>query len=150
MKTNVLLIAKQASESNEVIREAVARSGRTLRQVANSEATFALLRNGLIDVDLVIVDLDPGIHSMVALEALDALANPPPIIALTGFEEDAVTPIAHRHGADACIAKPFTADELARLIGEVTAATHTSNCWRCDLWGHPHRDRLHLTRKCAR
>lgn len=150
MKANVLLIANKSSEWNRVIRAAVERTGRTMQLFEDSKRAFNLLRSGCADVDLVIVDLDPGIHSMAVLEALDGCDNPPPIIVVTGFEEGAMTPIAFRHGAAACIAKPFTLDELVYLMQKVAFAMAEPNCFSCDLWGHPHRERLHVARRCAR
>lgn len=101
-------------------------------------------------VDLVIVDVDPGVHGMAVLEALDGCDNPPPIIVVTGFEEGAMTPIAFRHGAAACIAKPFTVDELVHLMQKVAVTTSQANSYSCDVWGHPHRERLHVARTYSR
>jgi len=54
-----------------------------------------------------IIDLDPGMHSILVLEALGCCDTCPPIIVVTGLEELEMTAIAHRHGATACIGKPF-------------------------------------------
>jgi hypothetical protein len=54
------------------------------------------------------------------------------------LEEEYMSDIARRHGAAACIGKPFTAPQLARLIDEVRP-TGMPHALSCDLWGHPQR-----------
>lgn len=149
MSLNTLLVARNSSASNQIVADAAAQAGRKLRQVTDSRRAFELLRSGFSGVDLVIIDVDPGIHSMSILEAIAACESAPPVIVVTGFEESEMTPIAHRHGATACIAKPFTPVELAALIEEVCPATEPSNAYSSDLWGHPHRRLRQITRKCA-
>lgn len=143
------MISNQSSEFNPVITEAVVRTGRRLRHVTDSQHAFELLRTSLFGIDFVIIDLDPGIHSMAILEALSARDCPPPIIVITGFEEYDMTPIAHRHGATACIAKPFTAAELEKLIDEVCPAIKPPDWCSSDRWGHPHRHPKYILRRCA-
>ena len=50
-------------------------------------------------VDVVILDLDPGMHSLAILEAVADNAFAPPVIALTSMEESEMTPLATRHGS---------------------------------------------------
>jgi AmiR/NasT family two-component response regulator len=86
------------------------------------------------NVDVVIVDLDPGMHSLAILEAVADNAFAPPVIALTSLEESEMTPIAIRHGAGACLGKPFQHANLSKAI-EVCFARPPCNS--CDVWGHP-------------
>ena len=103
-------------------------------KVTNAKSAFELLRSGLPEIDLVIIDVDPGIHSMAVLEALTARASSPPVIAVTGLEQFEMAPIARRHGAAACIAKPFTAAEFLARIEEVSPADSRREC-TCDCAG---------------
>ena len=92
--------------------------------VRSSQAAFRQLQAAVSDFDLAIIDLDPGVHGSALLEAIgDRL----PTLAVTSLEENYMDPITRRHGAFACLAKPFTADRLAELVNRalregVTAA----------------------------
>jgi DNA-binding NtrC family response regulator len=137
MKTNILLVAQGASNSNSVIANAAVEAGRGLRHASSSHEAFEILAEGLDNIDVVIVDVDPGIHSLSVLEALSYCNVAPPIIVVTGFEETDMAPIAYRHGATACIGKPFTALELAALIQDVCLPAWQRSGGSCDRWGHP-------------
>ena len=76
MKANALLISKKTSDSNAVIAQAASRAGFFLLRANDSKRAFELLRNGLPEIDLVIIDVDPGIHSMAILEAITARQAP--------------------------------------------------------------------------
>jgi DNA-binding NtrC family response regulator len=141
MKPNILLVAHEDGTSNSVIADAAARTGHGLRHASSGREAFEILTASLDDVDLVIIDVDPGIHSLSILEALSYCKTAPPVIVVTGFEESEMEPIAYRHGAVACIGKPFTPGELAALIAEVCPFTSEQPATSCDLWGHPHATR---------
>ena len=138
MKANALLISKETSDANAVIAQALGRAGFFSWQVKDAKSAFQLLRNGLPEVDLVIIDVDPGIHSMAILEAITAHDCSPPVIVVTGFEQFEMTPIARRHGAAACIAKPFTAAEFLARVENVAPAGHGSNVSKGAPSGHPY------------
>jgi DNA-binding NtrC family response regulator len=141
MKRNILLVANSSGDSNAIVADAAARTGRGLRHADNSRRAFELLMAGLDDIDLIVIDLDPGMHSISVLEALGCCDTCPPIIVVTGLEELEMTAIAHRHGATACIGKPFSAAKLALLMEEVCPSTARPFTMSCDRWGH--------TRNCA-
>jgi DNA-binding NtrC family response regulator len=137
MKSNILLVAQGASSSNSVIANAAVEAGRGLRHASSSHDYFEILADGLDNIDVVIIDVDPGIHSLSVLEALSYRKTAPPIIVVTGFEEMDMAPMAYRHGATACIGKPFTALELAALIHDVCVPAWRRRGGSCDRWGHP-------------
>ena len=68
------------------------------------------------NVDVAIIDLDAGVHSLAILETIGGHPVAPPVIVLTSLEESEVTPIASRHGAVACLGKPFQHANLAKAI----------------------------------
>jgi DNA-binding NtrC family response regulator len=136
MKSNILLVAHEDGTSNSVIADAAARTGHGLRHANSGREAFETLRSGLDDIDLVIIDIDPGMHSLTILEALSYCKTAPPVIVVTGLEEFEMEPIAYRHGATACIGKPFSSGELAALIAEVCPCTSEPPAKSCDLWGH--------------
>jgi len=137
MKSNILLVAQGASSSNSVIADAAVEAGRRLRHASNSQEAFEILADDLGNIDIVIIDVDPGIHSLSVLEALSYRKTAPPIIVVTGFEQMDMAPMAYRHGAMACIGKPFTARELAALIQDVCMPEWQRCGGSCDKWGHP-------------
>jgi DNA-binding response OmpR family regulator len=137
MKRNILLVANSAGDSNAIVADAAERARRGLQHVDNSRRAFELLKTGLNDIDLIVIDLDPGMHSISVLEALGCCDTCPPIIVVTGLEEFEMTAIAQRHGATACIGKPFSVAELALLMEEVCPSIERPCTMSCDLWGHP-------------
>jgi DNA-binding NtrC family response regulator len=150
MKAKALLISKDTSDSNATISEAAVRAGLLLLKTTEAKQAFELLRSGLADIDLVIIDVDPGIHSMAILEAITARQTAPPVIVVTGFEQFQMAPIARRHGAAACIAKPFTAAQLVARIEDVWPVDCASSFRSCDAWGHVYPNRhKRAAHKCA-
>jgi DNA-binding NtrC family response regulator len=150
MKAKALLIAKEMSDSNATIAEAAVRAGLLLLRATDAKQAFELLRSALADIDLVIIDVDPGIHSMAILEAITAHETAPPVIVVTGFEQFQMAPIARRHGAAACIAKPFTAAHLVARIEDVWPVDCASSFCSCDAWGHVYPNRhKRAAHKCA-
>jgi DNA-binding response OmpR family regulator len=140
MKRNILLVTDGDADSNAIIAEAAKQTGHGLTKTSSDRQAFEILNMATEDVDLAIIDLDPGIHSLSILEAMGWAENSPPIIVVTNLEESEAAPIASRHGAAACIGKPFTASQLVSAIEQVCSS------WRpqtlsCDFWGHPHSRR---------
>jgi DNA-binding NtrC family response regulator len=145
MKAKALLISKEMSESNATITEAAARAGLWLLKATDAKQAFEILRSGLADIDLVIIDVDPGIHGMAILEAITSYGTAPPVIVVTGFEQFEMAPIARRHGAAACIAKPFTAAQLVARFEHVWPVDCAPSFRTCDAWGHLYPSRYNRT-----
>lgn len=145
MNPTILLVAGENTPSTSVIIDAARRTGHGLRHARSSRETFEILNRGADDVHLVIIDVDPDTHGLCVLEAIGSCKNAPPVIVVTGLEELDMEPTAHRHGATACIGKPFTAAELALLIREVCPSTSEPTPPTCDLWGHPRE--MHMRRR---
>ena len=141
MKSKILFVANGDADLDTTVTEAARKTGRGIRKASSSRQTFEILNLGLEDVDLAIVDLDPSLHSLAILEALDYSQAAPPVIALTKLDEAEVGPIARRHGATTCLRKPFAADELAILIEKVCESIREAEPLSCDQWGHPRASR---------
>jgi hypothetical protein len=75
MKSNILLVAQGASSSNRVIADAAVEAGRGLRHASSSQEAFEILADDVDNIDLVIIDVDPGINSLAVLET-PAIAKP--------------------------------------------------------------------------
>jgi DNA-binding response OmpR family regulator len=129
VKRNVVLISNCGKD---LINQAASDEVKTDRR----QNTFDILSLALNDIDLAIVDLGVNLQSLAIVEALTHTRPAPPVIALVdGGDPEAVTEL-HRHGAAACLKKPFCADELARLIEAVCASTSREDLPSCDKWGH--------------
>lgn len=136
MKATLLLIASEKSDESAIVADAATRMGRHCIQVANCRRAFELFSSDLNHVDVVVIDLDPGVHGISILEAVASCKKKPPVIAITGLEELDMEPLAIRHGAAACLGKPFNASQLTSLIEEICQPP-MSQAVSCDLWGHP-------------
>lgn len=134
---NILLVAQGASGSNDVITHAAIEARRRLRHASSSHEAFEILAEDLDNIDVVIVDVDPGIHGLSVLDSISYRKTAPPIIVVTGFEDKDMTSMAYCHGATACISKPFNARELAALIEDVCVPECQRCGGSCDRWGHP-------------
>ena len=138
MEREILLVANSDADSNAIVEAVAKESGFRLRKVSSTRQAFEILATGLDNVDVVIIDLDPGIHSLTILEAIGGHPAAPPVIALTSLEESEVTPIANRYGTVACLGKPLQHASVSKAI-ELSLARPRSIS--SDLWGHPRQRR---------
>jgi DNA-binding response OmpR family regulator len=107
-----------------------------VRFARNSGALFQLILYGLSDVAVIVLDVDPGVHGMALLEALDAWGPAPPVIVVSSLEEAHLHPVALGHGAKECLGKPVSIGRMKEAIAQL--AQGASACGhRCDAWGHP-------------
>ena len=120
MKTNILFVANGDIDSDLEVIDAAARTAHGIRRASTQSRPAQVLRRGLKNIDAVIVDLDEHGHALAIVEALGCRENAPPVIALTNSK---MAPLAYRHGATVCVNKPFSATELASVIGSVCAHT---------------------------
>jgi DNA-binding NtrC family response regulator len=138
MEREILLVANSDADSKAIVEAAANESGRRLRKVSSTRQTFDILATDLENVDVVVIDLDPGMHALAILEAIGGHEVAPPVIALTSLEESEVMPIASLHGAAICLGKPFQHSSLAKAIERCLAQPRSVSC---DLWGHPRQRR---------
>lgn len=143
MKEKMLLLVDADGDCAGLVQEAAARTGHSVRLCRGSREAFAILKADLNQVAGVIVDLDPGAHSLALLEALSSRERRPQVLALTGWEELHMKPVAALHGAIACLGKPLAIERLRAAIGRMTAKEKIS----CDAWGHP-SSRSSLANEC--
>ncbi len=138
MKANLILLVDADADSLGFVLEAAARTGHGVRVAQTSAEAFQLLTKELRHLDVVIVDVDPGAHGMALLEAVSGCHDKPPLLVLSGFEETYMAPVARRHGAAACLCKPFSIDTLHRTLDRVIAnAPPRAEFTWCDKWGSP-------------
>ena len=135
MQANVVLVADD-DELNITVAKEARKIEHGITNASSSRNTFEIIGLGLDDVDLAIVDVDPSLHSVAILEALNYSEVAPPVIALTEVDEAEAAPILRRHGAAACLKKPFGVDEPAVLIQKICACGCRNRPLSCDKWGH--------------
>ena len=71
MEREILLVSANRDADSNAIVEAVAQErGRCLRKVSSTRQAFDVLATDLDNVDVVIIDQDPGMHSSGNLEAI--------------------------------------------------------------------------------
>jgi DNA-binding NtrC family response regulator len=131
MKKNVVLLVDADGDSEGVVSEAAARTGRAVILVKTSRHAFKILRDEMRRLDFVIVDVDPGAHGLALLEAISGCANTPPMIVITALEEVYMKPISMEHGAAACLGKPIGISKLESTLKDVAARRSLT----CDRWG---------------
>ena len=132
---NILLIDADG-DSVGLVMMAAARGGHAVRLATRSDEAFKILHCGLYDIDLVVLDADPGGHPMALLEAMSGYSNPPPVVVLTGLEEEYMSGVVAGHGAAACIGKPLSVEKLRSIIARLSPERRGRCGCSCDAWGH--------------
>ncbi|HJT80101.1 MAG TPA: response regulator [Chthoniobacterales bacterium] len=136
---NILLVADGTSSSTSTAARAALECHRGLRHANTSHDAFEILAEDINDIDVVILDVDSGAHRLCFLDAISCYGAAPPVIVVTDSQDTDVTSKAYRHGATACIGKPFTSRELGALIDDVVLPEWQRSGGVCDRWGHPQR-----------
>ena len=121
MKRNILLVANSDIESDLDIVDAATRTAHGVRRASTQSRPLQILRRNLANIDAVIVDLDEHSQALSIVEALGCSENMPPVIVLTSPQ---MATTAYRHGANVCVTKPFSVDELASVIDNVCPQSH--------------------------
>jgi DNA-binding response OmpR family regulator len=129
-KENIALLVDADGDSEGIVSEAAARTGRDALLAKTSRDAFGILGNQMRRLDVVIIDVDPGAHGLALLEALSSCADRPPIVVITALEETYMTPIAMEHGAATCLGKPINIQKLSSALNTVSTQSRT-----CDRWG---------------
>ncbi|MEP6698857.1 MAG: response regulator [Verrucomicrobiota bacterium] len=135
MKRNVVLLIDADADTASSVLEAASLANRDVRFAHTSHDLFQLIQTGFEDVDVVVLDVDPGIHGMAVLEALDAWGPAPPVIVISSLEEAHLEPVALAHGARECFGKPVSIERLRTAIGKLTRPPE-ARVRQCDVWGH--------------
>lgn len=135
MKRNVVLLIDADADTASSVLQAASLTNLNVRFARTSRDLFQLIQAGLDDVAVVVLDVDPGVHGMAVIEALDAWGPAPPVIVISSLEETHIGPVALAHGAQECFGKPITIDRLKTAITKLTRPSDAGAC-RCDVSGH--------------
>ncbi|HEV2047362.1 MAG TPA: response regulator [Chthoniobacterales bacterium] len=139
MKRNFLLLIDADADTASAVMEAAAETHLDLRFARTSKDAFHLFDGGLDDVAVVVLDVDPGVHGMAVLEALDAWDPAPPVIVISSLEEAHLAPVTRAHGAQECFGKPVSIERLKTAIAKL-ARPPEARVHQCDRWDHPCKD----------
>lgn len=136
MTRNVILLVDADADTVSVVGSAAALLNLDVRFARTSRELFQLIPNGLEEVAVILLDVDPGVHAVAVLEALDVWSPAPPVIVISSLEEAHLRPVAIAHGAAECLGKPVSVQRMKRAIVQFARASEAQGC-RCDVWGHP-------------
>jgi len=113
MKAHVILLVSSDPKVTHTVENAVLNARHGFRHIADREDALRELSTGCDDIDLAILDLDPGIRG---LNLFNAARDRLPVLVLTHLQEEDMERILRRHGARGCLTKPFTEDQLTAAI----------------------------------
>jgi DNA-binding NtrC family response regulator len=122
MNPRIVLLLNGDPDVERAAEEAVLESRHGLRVARTSRDALGILRDGLDDVDLIIVDLDPSIHGVTLLGAIEGCRDPAPIVALTSLEQEYMRPLAAAKCVAECLGKPVTTAQFEKLIARFCSA----------------------------
>jgi FixJ family two-component response regulator len=135
MNRKVILVLDADADTARAVASVAAGVNCDVRFVRASKDFFHFCHEDFEDLAAIILDVDPGIHGMAILEALDACENMPPIIVVSGLEEHRLGSVVQQHGAIACFGKPLSLMRLGHAVEEALT-TAVAPAPRCDVWGH--------------
>src|SRR5437763_1370638 len=113
MKAHVILLVSRDPEVTQTVEDAVFNARHGFRHIAGREDALRALSAGCDDIDLAILDLEPGIHG---LNLFNAAREHLPVLVLTQRNAEDMERILLRDGASGCLTKPFTEAELSVTI----------------------------------
>ncbi len=135
MKRNVVLLIDGDADTAGEVMEAIAETDLDVRFARTSKDAFHLFADEPDDVAVIVLDVDPGVHGMAIVAALNAWRPVLPLIVISSLEEAHLKPVALAHGAQACFGKPISVARLKTAIVKLTRPP-TARSRRCDRWGH--------------
>lgn len=135
MNRRVILVLDADADTARAVASAEAGVNCDIRFVRTSKDFFHFCHEDFENVAAVILDVDPGVHGMAILEALDACENAPPIIVVSALEEHRLSSVVQQHGAIACLGKPPSFTRLGHAVEEALTIAAVA-APRCDVWGH--------------
>ena len=118
MKTLVTLVLTDDSELEELIADALSEIG-AISHLTRDAGDAVDIICGVNDLDLAIIDFEPGPHGMTLLSTISTLRQDLAVIAITCDDEQHVEALAYANGATACVSKQVVATELPNAIRQL-------------------------------
>lgn len=135
MNRRIILVLDADADTAGAVASVAAGVNCDVRFVRTSKDFFHFCHEDFEDVAAIVLDVDPAVHGMAILEALDGCENMPPIIVVSALEEHRLSSVVQKHGAIACLGKPLSLMRLEHAVEDalmIPAAPEP----RCDVWGH--------------
>jgi DNA-binding NtrC family response regulator len=148
MKKKIILLVDADADLAGAVLEVASQTGHGVRLAKTSRDAFKMLKNEIDDIEIAIIDVEPGAHGLALLEAISGREERPPVVVLTALEETYMEPIAERHGAAACMGKPVSVEKLKSTIDQVPRRRAIVS----DAWGHLRERRSpakKVSKRCA-
>ena len=120
MKKNILFVSNGTPESDLAVIDAATRTAHGFLRASIASHPAQIVGRDLRNVDAVIVNVNEDSRALSIIGAFGSSENAPPVIALAGSQ---MARVAYCHGATVCVTKPFSAGDLAAVIGN--ACSHT-------------------------
>src|SRR5215469_16043286 len=116
MKRGLVLLYTRDSNFDHILAQALSGTDTIVlvgRTVADALEIFCLRGR---ELDLVVLDFNPGCRGMTLLSAIHGCYETLPILVVTSEESEHAIAIAHANGARICLTKPLPAALLAGAI----------------------------------
>ena len=107
------MLVSSDSEVKRLVEDEVLAARHGLRFHTDRDGALRELNNEAHDIDLAIIDFVPGIKG---LTLFTAAREHVPVLAVTDQEAAGMQSVLLRHGAVACLTKPFTPEQLRHAI----------------------------------
>ena len=117
MKTQVLLLTNDPKLEDSVANVLMQTGGLSHLGHSAGEALQIVCGAGR-DLDLAIIDFEPGPHGMTLLSAISTCRQDLPVIVVTHDDEKHVEALAYADGAMACLPKPVTPAQVAEAMNQ--------------------------------
>src|SRR2546423_15468850 len=120
MKRDVILVVDADADTASLVGSVAALTNLDLRFARTSRDLFQMIEAKFDDIAVIVLDVDPGVHGMAVLEALDPWGPAPPVIVVSSLEESHLCSVALAHGAAECFGKPASIQRLKTAIEKLS------------------------------
>ncbi len=113
-----VLLAEDDRPLRRSLAVALRHAGCEVLEAASTEEALSILQTHRVDV--VISDLMmPGGGGRAVLSAAQKVENSPPVVVITGMDQQSLAPELFQLGAAECLQKPFELHDLVALVGRL-------------------------------
>lgn len=118
--TGTILVVDDEPSVRALVRRFLERLGFVVLCAANGAAAIELVRTGIADLQLVLMDVTmPELGGLETAAAIRSLRQNLPIVLMSGYTEDALAAQQTDGIVDSFIQKPFGVDQLAQVIQQL-------------------------------
>jgi len=126
--TETILLVEDEAGVRELARAILVRKGYTVLAAADPREALAIVDSHTGPIDVLVSDVVMPVLSGPELARRIVLARPGiKTLFLSGYTEELINSEGRLSGMDGFLSKPFTAEDLARKVGELTSAARAGN-----------------------